>query len=114
MEEKGKSITIEIDEEEEDLQALIIAEEEDQGMEVDIPPTHSVKKLPAYVIPCKGNAKVPKDLDETKSSLQTLLLPGSIMFEGMQLGHMLTMKFEYWDLADRKRFPHLQTRNLIK
>ncbi len=32
VEEKGKDITIEIDEEEEDLQALILAEEEDEGM----------------------------------------------------------------------------------
>ena len=35
MAKKGKAVTIEIDEEEEDLQDLIIAEEEDEGMEVD-------------------------------------------------------------------------------
>jgi len=76
---EGEVITIEIDEEEEDLQVLIIAEE-DEGMEVNTQPTNSVTKLPTYVPPRKGKAKVPKDLDETKSSLQTLLLPDGIMF----------------------------------
>ena len=49
MEEKGKDVTIDTDEEEEDLQALIIVEEEDEGIEEDIQPTHSMTKLPTYI-----------------------------------------------------------------
>ena len=56
-------------EEEEYLGDLIIAEEEDEGMEEDTKPVHPATKLPAYVPSRKGKAKVPKDLDETKSSL---------------------------------------------
>ena len=68
MEEKGKSVTIETYEEEEDLQELLIVEEEDESKEVDTQLVLSVNKLPTYVPPWKGKAKVPKDLDETKSS----------------------------------------------
>ena len=68
MEEKGKAITIETDEEEEDSQALIaVVEEED--MEEDIQPLRSATKLSAYVPLRKGKSKVLKDLDETKISL---------------------------------------------
>jgi len=83
-------------------------------MEEDIQPTRSAKKLPAYVPPWKGKTKVPKDLDETKSSLQTPLLPNNIVFEGTHLGHVPTMKFKDWDLAIREKFPHLKTGNLMK
>jgi len=62
-------------------------------MEMDTQPTHFATKLSAYVPPRKGKAKVPKDLAETKSSLQTLLLPDGIMFEGTHLGHVLSLKF---------------------
>ncbi len=71
-------------------------------------------KLPEYVPPRKGKAKVPKDLDVAKSALQTLLLPDGIMFEGSTLGRIHTMKFEYWDLMDSENFPHLETENLMK
>lgn len=63
-------------------------------MEEDIQPIHSVTKLPTYVPPSKGKTKVLKYLDETKSSLQTPLLPDGIVFEGMHLGRVATMKFE--------------------
>jgi len=49
MEEKGKAVTIEIDEEEEDILDLTIVEEEDEGMEVDTQPTHSATEFPTYV-----------------------------------------------------------------
>lgn len=114
MEEKGKSVTIETNEEEEDLQDLTIVEEEDEGMEVDTQPMHSVTKLPNYVPLRKGKAKVPKDLEETKSLLQTPLLLDGIMFEGTHLGHMPSMKFKDWDRVDHKKFPHLETGNLMK
>ena len=34
--------------------------------------------------------------------------------EGSTLGRVPTMKFEDWDLADSKKFPHLKTENLMK
>lgn len=50
-------------------------------------------RLPAYVPPHKGKTKVPKDIDERKSSLQTLLLPDDIVFEGLHLGQVPMLKF---------------------
>jgi len=41
MEEKGKTVTIEIDEGEEDLEDLIITEDEDEGMAKDTWPAHA-------------------------------------------------------------------------
>lgn len=57
---------------------------------------------------------MPKDLDETKRSLQTPLLLDGIMFGGTHLGHVSSMKFEDRDLVDHEKFPHLKTRNLMK
>ena len=51
MEENGKSVTIETNEEEEDLEDLIIEEDEDEGMEEETQPVHPPTKLPAYVPP---------------------------------------------------------------
>ena len=49
MEEKGKVVTIETDEEEEDLEDLIITKDEDEGMEKETQPAHPPTKFPAYV-----------------------------------------------------------------
>ena len=57
---------------------------------------------------------MPKDLDETKSLLQTTLLPDGLVFEGPHLSHVPTMKFEDWDLANHEKFPHLETSHLMK
>jgi len=114
MEEKGKAITIETDEEEEDLQALIAATEEEEDVEKEIRPLHSAAKFLAYVPLWKGKTKIPKDLDATKSALQTLLLLDGIIFEGSHLGCVPTLKFEDSDIADSKNFPHLETTNLMK
>lgn len=70
--------------------------------------------LPEYVPSWKGKVKVPKDLDATKSALQTALLLDGIMFEGLALGSEPAMKFEDWDLVDSEKFPHLETNNLMK
>jgi len=56
---------------------------------------------------------MPKDLDNSKSPLQTPLLPDGIIFEGTHLGRVPTLKFEDWDLADHEKFPHLVTAQLI-
>ena len=69
MEEKGKVVNLETNEEEEDLEDIIIEEDEDEGMEEETKGVVPLNKLPAYVPPQKGKAKVPKDLNESKSSL---------------------------------------------
>jgi len=62
-----------------------------------------------HVPPRKGKVRVPKDLDERKSSLQTLLLPNDIIFDGVHLGKVLVLKFEDLDLMNHEKFPHLAT-----
>lgn len=74
----------------------------------------STTKFPGCVPPQKGNTKIPKDLDATKSALQTPLLPDGIVFEGSHLGHVPTMKFEDWNLMDSEDFPHLEMKILMK
>ena len=114
MEDKGKTVNLETDDEEEDLQAFVEEIKVDEEMEEDIQLVRNAAKLPKYVRPWKGKAKVPKDLDVAKSALQTLLLPDGILFEISALGHLPTMKFEDWDLIDSEMFPHLETENLMK
>lgn len=69
MEEEGKVVNVETNEEEEDLEDLIIEEDADEGMEEETEPAHPPTNLPTYIPPWKGKAKVPKYLDESKSSL---------------------------------------------
>ena len=82
-------------------------------MEEETQPAHPSKKLPTYVPPWEGKARVPKDLDETKSSLQTPLLQDNNIFEYTHLGQVSSLKFKDWDLADHKNFPHLGTSHLM-
>lgn len=114
IEDKGKTINLEIDDEEEDLQEFVEEIEADEEMEEDIQPMRAKAKLPKYVPLRKGRVKVPKDLDAVKSALQTPFLPDGIMFEGLVLGRVPMMKFEDWDLAKRENFPHLETSQLMK
>jgi len=103
--EKGKVVTIETKKEGEDLQALITqigAQNDEVG---EFSQKNSTTKLPPYILPWKGKAKVPKDLEAMKSALQTPLLPNDIMFEGLPLGWVLTMNFRDWDLTDSEKFP---------
>lgn len=62
-------------------------EEETQGVD-------PLTRFPVYVPLRKGKARVPKDLDERNSPLQTLLLPDDIVFDGAHLGWVLVLKFE--------------------
>lgn len=78
-------------------------------MEEETEIVHPPTKLPTYIPPRKGKAKVPKDLDKSKSSLQTPLLLDNIIFWGTHLGRVPSLKVEYWDLADQKKFHHLET-----
>lgn len=114
MEEKWKVINIEIDEEEEYLEGIIIKEDKDEGMEEETEPAHPPTKLPTYIPPWKGKAKVPKDLDKIKNSLQIPLLPNDVIFECTHLGQVPSLKFEDWDLADHEKFPHLEIVQLMK
>jgi len=66
MKGKGKTINLEVDEEEEFEEIMV--EEEDVEME-ETQGAYPLTRLPAYVPPWKGKAKVPKDIDESKSSL---------------------------------------------
>lgn len=83
-------------------------------MEVETQGANPITRLPEYVPLCKGKAKVPKDIDESKSSLQTPLLPDNIVFEGPHLGQVPILKFEYWDLADHEKFLNLVTEQLMR
>lgn len=87
-------VNLQTDEEEEGLEDIIIEEDKVEGMEEEIEGVAPLTKLPVYVPLWKGKGKVPKDLDESKSSLQTLLLLDDIIFEGMHLGRVLSFKFE--------------------
>jgi len=86
MEEKGKVINLEVDEEEEDFEGILVEEEEDIEMEVETQLVDPLTKLPMYVPPWKGKARVPKDIDESKSFLQTSLLLDGIFFLWIALG----------------------------
>lgn len=57
--------------------------------------------------------KIPKDMDATKAMLQSPLLPDDIRFEGLPMGHVPSIKFEYWDLADSDKFPELAKEKLL-
>ena len=114
MEEKGKAVTIETDEEEEDLQALIATAKEEEDVEEDIQSLRSATKLLEYVPPQKGKTKIPKDLDAMKSALQTPLLPNEIRFDGPPLGRVPNTKFEDWDVTDSKKFPQLAAGKLLQ
>lgn len=74
----------------------------------------SATKLPMYVPPWKGKFRVAKDLEVTKSVLQTPLLPYSVTFECSPLGQVPTLKFEDWDLIDSEKFPHMTMEILMK
>ena len=68
MVEKGKAVTLERKEEDEDLKALIaqIEVQDDEAKNVSKVP--SAKKLPPYNPPWKGKDKILKDLEATKSA----------------------------------------------
>lgn len=75
MEEKGKVVNLETDDEEEDLEDTLIEEDEDKDMEKETECMDPLTRFPTYVPMQKGKVKVRKDIDESKSSLQTLLVP---------------------------------------
>lgn len=81
--------------------------------EIDIEGADSISKLREYIPPCQGKEKVPKDPDEGKFMLNTLLLPDQITFEGSCLVHIPALKLEDWELVDTERFSHLATNTFV-
>jgi len=89
---KGKEITTEFEEDEEGLQALIDqieAQDEEEENAFQIP------SLPPYISPWNGTTKVPKDLETTKSTLQTPFILDEIRFDSLPVGRVLNIKFYY-------------------
>jgi len=66
-----------------------------------------------YVPPCRGKAKVPKNIEKSKVTLYTPLLSDKISFEGPRLAQILMLKLEDWDLTNTEQFPHLVTDQLM-
>jgi len=79
MEQKGKTITIDNDEEEEGSPTYV---EEVNPKEDPIQPV----RRPKYVSPCKGKVKVPANLDEVDTILITPALPKVVPLESSVVG----------------------------
>lgn len=85
--EKGKVINLELVEEVEEIPM----DDEDIAMEtedVEVEGSEPISKLSEYIPLHRGEMKVPKDIDESKVTLHTPLLPEQIVFEGSHLGHV--------------------------
>jgi len=67
---------------------------------IEIKGSDPISKLPEYIPLCRGKTKVPEDIDESKVTLHTTLLPDQIIFEGPRLWCVPVLKLEDWDLAD--------------
>lgn len=72
--ETGKAVTIEREEEEEDLKDLIAQIEAHDDEEENIFQAPSAIELPSYISPWKGTTKIPKDLEASKSASKLCFL----------------------------------------
>jgi len=93
--ENGKTINLEMEEEE---IYDIPMDDEDLGVEVEeveVEGSDPITKFPKYIPLCKGKTKVPKDIDERKVTLHTHILSEEIVFEGLFLGRVPLLKLEY-------------------
>ena len=91
---KGKDINLEP--EEEDIEDIPM-DDEDVGMEVEeaeAQGVHPITQLSEYVPLCKPKSKVPKDVNENRTPLQTPLLPDEIVFDGLQLARVSILNLE--------------------
>ena len=107
--EKGTAIKLE--EKEEDIKDIPM-DDEDVGVEIEeisAQGTDPITRFPEYVPPRKPKSKVPKDIDESNTPLQTPPLPDEIAFDGMCLAQVHTLKLKYLDLVDHEKLPHLAT-----
>ena len=69
--------------------------------------------MPEYVPLHKPKTKIPKDIDESKTPLETPLLLDEIVFDGSCLAWVSLLKLEVLDLADHEKFPHLVIEQLM-
>lgn len=74
---------------------------------------YPITRLQEYVPSRKPKTKVQKDIDESKTPLQTPLLPDEIFFNGRCLARVILLKLEDWDLVNHERFPHLAFKNMM-
>lgn len=81
--EKGKAVTIEPAEEDDNLQDLI---DQIDAQAKEEEPAFQLPLLPTYLSPWTRMTKVSKDVDTAKTALQSPLLPDDIRFEGCQWG----------------------------
>lgn len=72
--------------------------------DIDAEGVEPMMRLPEYIPPRKGKAKVMKDLDTGKFLVSTPLLPEQVVFEGPRLSHIPLLKMEDWDLTDTQSF----------
>lgn len=68
-----------------------------------------ITRLLEYVPQCKPKSKVAKDINESKSPLQTPLLRDEITFNDPCLARVSILKLKDWYLVDHEKFPHLVT-----
>lgn len=111
--EKGKAIDVEPEVEVEELHVDTNDIDMDGVENVDVEGSDPISKLPEYIHSHRGKMKVLKDIDESKVTLHTPLLPDQIVFEGPRLGHIPLLKLEDLDLDDAKCFPHLAMDQLM-
>ena len=81
--------------------------------EVEAQGVDPITQLSEYVPPRKHKSKVPKDIDESKTPLQTPLLPNEIYFDGLRLAWVPIFKIEDWNLVDHEKFLHMVTEQLM-
>ena len=108
--DKGKAVTTEPTEEDNNLQALI-DEIDAQAKEEEV--AFRLPSLPLYLSPWTRTTKILKDVDVAKTMLQSPLLPNDIRFEGLSMACISSIKFEDWYLVDNDKFPKLIKDNLF-
>jgi len=92
--EKGKVIKLDL--EEEDIEDIRM-DNEDVGVDVEEVETQGadpITRLSEHVPPQKPKTKVPKDIHEIKTPLQTPLLLDEISFDGPHLARVPLLKLE--------------------
>jgi len=67
-----------------------------EAEDVDIEGSNPISRLPKYIPLRRGKAKVPKEIDEIKAMLHTLLLPDKIAFHRLCLASLLKMEDYIW------------------
>lgn len=89
--------------------------EEFHGIEdIDAKVLEPMTRLPKYISPQKGKAKVTEDPNTKNFTISMPLLPEQDPFKGLQLTRIPLIKMEDLDLAYDSNFPHLATEKYIR